>query len=187
MINYRSFAGGLGNNLFQFAYIYTQARKGLIPDIYLQDPKYFEGCAEEIRALYGQGVEPIDMVSIHVRRGKNPAVPNEPAYSDNPFVVNLCKTDYYTEAMNQFPGEKFLLFTDDKEFCRVTFPDIQMYEGKDEIEDFNAMAGCRGHIIANSSFSWWAAFVGGGKTVAPKNWYTDGVERTKTPDNWIRI
>ena len=187
MRNYRSIAGGLGNNLFQFAYIYAQARKGITPDIYLQDPKYFEGFEDELRSLYGQGVEPIDMVSVHIRRGKNPAVPNEPAYSENPFMVNLCNTSYYEDAMALFPDEKFLIFTDDKEFCKQTFPGIQIYEGKDDIDDFNAMAGCKGHIIANSSYSWWAAFVGNGKTVYPKHWYADGVERTKCPSNWIPV
>ncbi len=178
MINYRSFAGGLGNNLFQFAHIYAEARRGTIPDIYLQDPKYFEDVKDEIRALYGQGVEPIDMVSMHVRRTD---------YVGNSFYANLADTDYYERAMEQFPGKKFLIFSDDREFCKTAFPDIPVFEGKSEIEDWNAMAGCEGHIIANSSFSWWAAYVSGNKTVAPKAWYTDGVERTKTPDNWIKI
>lgn len=178
MRSYREFAGGLGNNLFQFAHIYAQARRNEIPDIYLQDPKYFEGFEDEIRSLYSQGVEAIDMVSVHIRRTD---------YVNNPFYVNLCETDYYNQAMNQFSDEKFLIFSDDREFCKTAFPGIQIFDGKTDIEDFNAMAGCKGHIIANSSFSWWAAFVGGGKVVAPKQWYSDGVERTKLPVSWIQI
>ena len=53
------------------------------------------------------------------------------------------------------------------------------------------MAGCKGHIIANSSFSWWAAYIAPqeGKVVAPSalNWHPDGVERTKCPKEWVRI
>lgn len=179
MRSYREFAGGLGNNLFQFAHIYAQARRGDIPDIYLQDPKYFEGFEEEIRSLYGQGVEPVDMVSIHVRRTD---------YVGNSFYVDLANTTYYDEAIKEFPGAKFLVFSDDRDFAAQLFPEHQIYEGKDEMDDFNMMAACSGgHIIANSSFSWWAAFVGGGKTVAPKSWYSDNVERTVCPDNWIKI
>lgn len=178
MISYRSFAGGLGNNLFQFAHIYAQARRGEIPDFYLQDPKYFEGFEEEIRSLYSQGIEPVDMVSIHVRRTD---------YIGNSFYLDLVNTTYYDEAIREFPKAKFLVFSDDRDFAAKLFPDFQIYEGKDEIDDFNMMAACSGHIIANSSFSWWAAFVGGGKTVAPKEWYTDGVERTVCPKEWIKI
>lgn len=178
MRSYREFAGGLGNNLFQYAYIYAQARKGEIPDFYLQDPKYSEGFHEELRSLYGQGVEPVDMVSIHVRRTD---------YVDNPFYIDLTQTDYYEKALEQFPDEKFLVFSDDREFAKQLFPDFQVYEGVNEIDDWNMMAGCKGHIIANSSFSYWAAFVSGNKTVAPKDWYTDGVERTVCPDNWIKL
>ncbi len=169
----------MGNNLFQFAYLYSQARKGEIPDIYLQDPKYFEDFAGEIKSLYGQGVEPIDMVSIHVRRGD---------YIKNPFYVDLSETTYYEDAIAKFPKDtKFLVFSDDREFATKLFPEYQVYEGKDEIDDFNAMAGCQGHIIANSSFSWWSAYISGKKTIAPLRWHPDGIERTVCPDNWIRL
>ena len=51
------------------------------------------------------------------------------------------------------------------------------------------MASCVGHIIANSSFSWWGAFISPytKKVIAPKNWYTDNIERTKCPNNWIKL
>lgn len=182
MRSFRSFAGGLGNNLFQFAYIYAQARKGIIPDVYLQDPAHFAGFEDEIRSLYGAGLEPVDMVSIHIRRGD---------YVNNPFYVNLCETDYYEHAMELFPGKKFLVFSDDRDFARTVFPDLEVYEGKDEVDDFNMMASCSaGNIIANSSFSWWCAFVNPSKTkkvVSPINWYSDGVDRTKCPEEWLRI
>jgi hypothetical protein len=178
MIPIETLTGRLGNKMFQYAYLYAQSRKGEIPDVYVQDPAHFVGYKEEIRAIYGQGVEPIDMVSIHVRRGD---------YVNNPFYVNLCDTDYYERAMEEFPGEKFLIFSDDRDFAAKAFPGIQIYEGASELEDMNAIMGCKGHIIANSSFSWWAAFVSGNKTVGPKSWYSDGIERTKLPDSWIRL
>lgn len=177
MIDLRTHFGGLGNRLFQLAYLYKQARAGTISDIYLQDSTFFEPYAEEIKALYSQGIEKTDMVSLHVRRGD---------YVGNPFYVDLNETEYYEDAIAQFPNEKFLVFCADRqegsndesdlEWCKQKFqgPQFEFYTGKDEIEDFNAQAGCKAHIIANSSFSWWTAFVGGGKTVAPSKWYADG-------------
>lgn len=190
MIRPRKIFGGLGNQLFQYAYIYSQARSGLIPDIYIQDPKYFEAHKDEIRSLYSGDIKPIDMVSLHVRRGD---------YVNNPFYVDLAETDYYDEAMAVFPDSKFLVFCADRQpgsddgqdmkWCKERFKGRQFafYQGADELKDFNTMAGCKAHIIANSSFSWWAAYVSGNKTVAPKQWFTDGRPGIPFPANWITI
>lgn len=193
MRSYRALAGGLGNNLFQFAYIYAQMREGNIPDIYLQDPKYFDKCRSEIQAMLGEGVGYLPFVSLHVRRGKNPALPEEPAYAENPFYVNLSETDYYDRAIALFPDKKFLVFTDDPEYCKKRFSDtdrFQVMEGGTDIEDLNMMASCEAMIMANSSFSWWAAYINPNPTkkiIAPKAWYADGIERTKLLDNWTAI
>jgi hypothetical protein len=199
MIEFRQLRGGFGNQLFQFAKLYTEARKGLIPDIYVQDEKHFADYKDEVRLMYGQGVESIDMVSLHIRRGD---------YVNNPFYIDLTKGSYYKEAVDQFPGERFLVFCADRQpgsddiedmqwcarFLSNMFPEeigrFDFFQGRNELEDFNAMAGCKGHIIANSSFSWWAAYVSGNETVAPKLWFTDGKDRgsiVTSPDNWTRL
>ena len=198
MTNRRETFGGLGNWLFQSAYLYAQMRKGEIPDIYVQDEKYFKDYAEEIKALHKAGIEPIDMVSLHIRRGD---------YVGNPFYTDLTETDYYQKALAEFPEETFLVFCADRQpksddqsdrkwvqkWLNEEFPDrkFQFFDGKDEVEDFNAQAGCKGHVTANSSFSFWSAFVGGGETVYPSldKWYADGLERTKfePQDNWKAI
>jgi len=166
-------------------------KKGKIPDVYVQDPKYFDKYKDDIKQMFGTGIEPIDMVAIHVRRAGNPSLLSEPKYSDNSFYVNLMNTDYYPTAMCEFPNEDFLIFSDDIEWCKKQsiFSGCEFSEGKSDVEDMNLMAGCKSYIIANSSFSWWAAYLGGGKTIAPsiQNWYTDGIERTKCPREWIRI
>jgi hypothetical protein len=192
MVNRRDIFGGFGNSLFQYAYLYSKFRTGQIPDIYVQDEKYFSEYKDELRALFGGGIEPIDMVSLHVRRGD---------YIGNPFYTDLTKTDYYERAMAEFPDAKFLVFcadrqpkSDDKtdmEWVKERFqgPQFQFFQGKDEIEDFNAQAGCKGHITANSSFSWWTAYVGGGKTITPKasDWFSDGYVRISIPNDWIEL
>lgn len=190
MIDLRTHFGGLGNRLFQYAHIYAQARKGEIPDIYLQDEKYFEPYGGELRQILAEGLTPVDMVSLHVRRGD---------YVNNPFYVDLTETDYYDKAIAQFPGAKFLVFCADRqagsdddadmEWCKARFKgrEFRFYQGKNELEDWNAMSSCKAHIIANSSFSWWAAYVSGNPTVAPKRWFADGIKRISIPETWTTL
>lgn len=174
--------GRLGNSLFQYAYIYAQSKTSE-QDIYLQDPAYFAGYEDEIRELFQHTRSDVDMVAIHVRRGD---------YVNNPFYVDLTNTNYYFKAMKLFPlGTKFLVFSDDIEWCKTYFvgKEFEFSENRNELEDLSLMASCKGIIIANSSFSWWGAFLGSKdkKVIAPKEWYTDLEERTKCPKTWIRI
>lgn len=187
MINPDQLFGRMGNRLFQMAYIYSHCLDGKIPNVYLQDPAHFERHGKSIKEIFSNGIGFIkDTVSIHVRRGD---------YVDNPFYVDLSKTDYYQKAIAMFPGKDFMVFSDDPGFCGG----LEIFSGRsfhiirkgNELEDFNMMASCEHSIIANSSFSWWAAYLkqGDGIVIAPsvKNWHPDGVERTKCPAEWIRI
>ncbi len=181
MVPYHKLFGRLGNQMFQGAYIYSQMKKGKIDDIYVQDPYYFDEYRDEIRKLYGTGVGQINKVAIHVRRGD---------YVDNPFYVDLTKTDYYLKGMELFPDDGFIVVSDDIEWCmkQPMFKGCEFYS-KSEVDDMNYIASCKGIIMANSSFSWWASYLSNAKVVAPSvaNWYSDGVERTICPKEWIRI
>lgn len=181
MIPIERLTGRLGNKMFQYAYLYSQARKGEIPDVYVQDEEYFVEYRDEIKAMFSQDIpDETDMVAIHVRRGD---------YVNNPFYVNLMDTDYYDKAMQIFPDEKFIVFSDDIEWCKKQdlFDGCAFSERNDEITDMNLMASCKGVITANSSFSWWAGYLSNGIVVAPLEWYTDGFERTICPEEWIRV
>lgn len=171
--------GRIGNSMFQYAFLYTYAKDHDI-DYYFQDPKFFDRYAEDIKYLFGQDITPIDQVAIHVRRGD---------YVNNPFYVDLFQTNYYEKAMAQFPSESFLLFSDDIEWCKEQkiFEHCDFSEGNDEVTDMNLMAGCKGIIMANSSFSWWAAYLSDAKVIAPRAWYADQIERTVCPKQWKRI
>lgn len=181
--------GRLGNRLFQSAYIYAQFRDGKVPDIYLQDLNYFDKYRDELQQLWKQDGEPLDYISIHVRRGKNPSVPSEPSYSENSFYAHL-GLDYYQKAIEQFPNQLFHIFTDDPGWCMqqdVFYNNpCAIITNTTDLEDFSAMSRCKGHIIANSSFSWWAAYLGGGKTVAPQKWFANNT-RINYPKDWIVI
>lgn len=182
--------GRAGNRMFQSFYLYAQEREGNLPDRYVQDCKYFDKYRSELMQMaFGKNFSDYDpRVSIHVRRGKNPSVPEEPNYSDNPFYVDLTKTDYYQKAMKELPGWEFVVFSDDIEWCKQQemFKGCHFQQGTEE-EDFEAMAKCIMHIIANSSFSYMAAYLGGGKTIYPKQWFADGIKRVGTPEDWICV
>lgn len=171
--------GRLGNRMFQMAYIYAQYKDGIIPDIYLQDPKYFDKYRAEIRHLFGQGKKD-NRIALHIRRGD---------YVNNPFYVNLIDDGYYGRAMHLFPGERFFVFSDDIEWCKKAFADLpcDFSEGKSAEEDLKSMSGCKGIIMANSSLSWWGAYLGNGKVVYPKKWFSDGVKRVGFLEEWICI
>ena len=173
MKDIRNYMGGFGNRLFQFAFLYSQVREGSLPDIYLQNYKLFNKYRSEFRAMFEEGIIPSNYVSLHVRRGD---------YVNNPFYVDLTQTDYYDKAIAEFPNEKFLVFCADRQdgsddlldqdwvmsLLTTKYGDrFKLFKGFNELEDFNAMAGCKGHIMANSSFSFWASYIGEGKTVAP--------------------
>lgn len=187
--------GGLGNLLFKEAYIWAQMRDGVIPDIYVQSSQYWTKYRQEIKQRFASGIGHDDRVALHIRRGDYLKV--------SQFHVNLWDTSYYQEAVKLFPKDtKFLVFCkdnqseaqdqDDMEWCERNIPllgiDFELYDHTTETEDLNAMGACRGLIGANSSFSWWAAFLGNAKQIVfPKNWFVDNVQRTELLPYWTTI
>ena len=162
MRNIHYFSGRMGNEMFRHAYLYAQMRDGIIPDIYVQDYRYFEKYANEIKQIFGEGIGYLEQVGIHIRRAANPTNSAEPKYSENPFYVDLCSTDYYERAMAMFPDDNFLVVSDEPKWCREKFKDnprVQVMDKGDKVNDFNHLASCKHLIIANSSFSYWAAYL----------------------------
>jgi len=193
MTDPRIIFGRLGNSLFQYATLYAYAKDNNT-DFYFQDPKWFEKYESEIKTLFGEGIGYLPYVAVHLRRASNPINPQEPNYSENPFYYDLSKSGYYINATNLFPDRKFLVFSDDMEFAKKYFEGDKFAfdDSPTDIESFNKMASCSDFIIANSSFSWWAAYLSpsiGKKVIAPTidKWFADGVERTICPPEWIRV
>lgn len=199
MKSVRTDIGGLGNLLFKNAYLWAQMREGVIPDVYVQSESYFTKYRDEIRMLYGQGIGFTDKVALHIRRGDYLRVPE--------FHANLWETEYYRNAVSKFGDERFLVFCkdsqndaqdkDDMEWCKVNLPlrfpfaTFEFHTHTNEVDDLNTMAACRGIIGANSSFSFWAAYLGNPqkRVIMPResSWFTDGAERTELPDTWEKI
>ncbi len=183
MVNPDKLFGRLGNRMFQAAYLFAQVKKGLLADVYVQDPSFFEEYEDEIKKWFGEGIGFLDYVAVHVRRGD---------YVANPFYTDLSQTDYYEKAMNLFPVDKFLFFSDDIAYCKEKWQGERFHyvETGNEVDDFNLMASCKHTIMANSSYSWWAGFLNHNpakKVIYPKQWFADNVIRVKFPTTWIQI
>lgn len=106
--------------------------------------------------------------SIHVRR-------KDYLQPDQMKCHGVLGMDYYFKAMSLFTDAKFLVFSDDIEWCKEMFPpDCLFIEGEKDIIDLFIMSRCKSHIIANSTFSWWAAWLNDNKVVAPRKFFVDG-------------
>ena len=135
-------------------------------------------------------------ISIHVRRGDY--VNNASANSFH----GLCDLDYYYKAVNDIRCNKqvdlICIFSDDIDWVKqnlfIEGVDI-IYVSEfvdDHIQEFEIMKQCQHNIIANSSFSWWAAFLNSNPekiVIAPKKWFNDESINTSDlcPQEWIRL
>jgi Glycosyl transferase family 11 len=134
-------------------------------------------------------------VSIHVRRGDY--VTNQAASGFH----GTCPLTYYQQAIRelkaQFPVHCAFVFTDDVEWVTenfsidLPFEVVAPDESRTPAEDIRMMAMCRHHVIANSSFSWWGAWLSeqNGSIVAPKRWFANEQANAEhiVPKHWIRL
>jgi len=181
----------------------------IVYDGYWQSYKYFTGSAERLRkdlVLSDSLLLPADLdgeitenksVSIHIRRGDYLSFPNRLIYS-------YCGPDYYRSAIayisGKVPDAIFFVFSDDIEWVKRNYtflPKATKYvihnEDPSDCIDISLMRKCRHNIIANSTFSWWGAFLGEQKNkivIAPRNWYNnkpDFILRDLITSEWILI
>ena len=150
---------------------------------FFQTEKYFKHIEKQIRKdftfkdeikdecddLIKQFTNPI---ALHIRRGD--------------FVWNNknhppLSLDYYESALKLFDSDReVIIFSDDTEWCKNQdiFADdrFAVAEGGDQFYDMCLMSMCDDFIIANSTFSWWGAWLGNrGKVVAPKQWFGEAL------------
>ena len=169
---------------------------------YFQTEKYFADYRNDILDLFDPSDSAKQQVleeefklgagtfcSIHVRRGD---------YLTFPDFHPVLGMDYYTSAMGLIheidPTTKFLVFSDDIEYCKTMFGDKVLYiENADPFINLLLMSRCNHNIIANSSLSWWGAWLrtSAGTTVAPAAWFGPRYEHLNTedllPKNWEKL
>lgn len=194
-------------------YSYNPFIKDLEGDYYLegfwQTEKYFREIADSIRKDFtfrdftdarNLELEKIirnsSSVSIHVRKGKD--------YKKR-ITKGTCNIDYYKKAIEvinkKVDNPKFFIFSDNIEwckdnlsFCSPTYVDWNPGSGKGNHLDMQLMTGCKYNIVANSSYSWWGAWLNSNPekiVVAPQIWFNEKYSSFDTsdiiPEDWIKL
>lgn len=176
---------------------------------YWQSEHYFIDVAQIIRAdftfrqpLSGRNlelakeIETVNAVSLHVRRGDYVSDPKTMATngicSPSYFEAAICHISAYVDAPH------FYVFSDDMEWVRANL-NIDEYpccyvdhnSGMDSYNDMRLMSLCRHHIIANSSFSWWGAWLNPRDdkiVIAPQRWFANGTNtKDLLPLDWVAL
>lgn len=156
---------------------------------FFQSEEYFKESQGIIQQLLtpkiGHGIK-YDHAAIHVRRGDYLSLSKEYVQLD---------MDYYQKAMQLVGSTNYIVFSDDIAWCKQNFhgDNITFSENKTAVEDLALMLSCEHIIIANSSFSWWGAYLNKNPSkivVAPEKWFGSGLpHNTKDllPKTWIQI
>lgn len=178
-------------------------------DGYWQSPRYFADIEDVIRkdftlrigpdavnAAVAENISKAQSVSIHVRRGDYVSSRAVGQYHGSTTL------DYYNRAVRELAkrvtSPEFFVFSDDPEWVKANLilaaPTTYIEHNPPEkgYEDLRLMTLCRHHIIANSSFSWWGAWLAGhrdGMVIGPKKWLNDPAISTEDlmPKGWIRL
>lgn len=177
---------------------------------YWQSEKYFKEIEDIIRNEFTIVTPPSkqnrelinkiineNAISIHVRRGDyvNDKHTNQ--------VHGVCSLSYYYEAIELMNSKNsnpvFYIFSDDIEWAKknLLFKKEKIFidfNDKSNYEDMRLMSNCKHHIIANSSFSWWGAWLNNSKSkivIAPKIWFNNSDWNNQTTDliplYWTRL
>ena len=159
-----------------------------------QSEKYFADIADKVRKAF---IFPRPMlrhnsptIALHIRRQD---------YVGLQHFHGLPTLDYYRAAVEYIltkmgPAMVFV-FSDDRQWCRENLPaDFRVVERTTKYEDLQMMAECTHIVTANSSFSWWAAWLGDNRSnsvvIAPKKWYTNPAmsdDGDLVPERWVKI
>tara|TARA_R100001163_G_scaffold65613_1_gene63531 strand:- start:2941 stop:3720 length:780 start_codon:yes stop_codon:yes gene_type:complete len=173
---------------FKYTPIPQVAESLCIDSSYLQSEKYFahnrdlilstiklsKGDESYLREKY----KDLDSTTaMHIRRG------DYLQYSDR--HTNLTDTDYYKKALDYLKPEKVLIFTDDPAWAKDNFSEYTVVEETQDYLEIFLMSYCRDNIIANSTFSWWGAWLNDNptkKVVAPKDWFGPAIPNDEAID-----
>lgn len=157
----------------------------------------FPALTGELNINIRHSIENSNSVSVHIRRG-------DYLLPKNNAVHGLLPLSYYREAIHYLEAKidspVFYVFSDDPEWVRANLhaeADIHYVTGNENnrsFVDMQLMSCCNHNIIANSSFSWWGAWLNSTANkiiVAPRQWFVDPVKnalyKNIVPQEWIRL
>lgn len=133
---------------------------------YLGSEKYFKHCEDLIRYYFTLKEIPVD------DEYKDCIIVQ---YRDYPsFATGFARLDwnnYYKQALKQFPDREIVVVTDNVKKAKEVIKLDCKYIHKTPIHDFYILSRAKYLIMANSTFSWWGAWLSRAQTVAPLNWY----------------
>ena len=153
---------------------------------FFQTEKYFKHIENEIRNIFSfrdeikkecdvYSFETKNSISLHVRRTDYLGIQN---------VLPVCSIEYYSRALDILESKNKIcfVFSDDLNWCRqqtLFQKDNIIFVDKDVYVCLYLMTLCDYHILANSSLSWWGAWLSNSKqVVTPKNWFANGIHNT---------
>lgn len=157
---------------------------------FYQSWRHFDHCKPLIKCYFTTASMhykiTVDACAIHVRRGD---------YLNRNSILTVQPMEYFKRAIERFPvNTNFLVFSDDIAWCKEQFLGNRFCfsESKDEITDLSMMIACsRGHIISNSTFSWWGAWLSDSPIkVAPphERWFVNKRKAKHIiPPDWITL
>lgn len=189
---------------------YDPAFETLVPPVrlegYFPSPRYFAGHEAIVRRdlappaaedVESRRLAPLiggdDTIALHVRRGDYVSQPKINA------LMGTCSVAYYEAALAKTPGNgTVFVFSDDVAWAKGHLPQIERMvfvgEGSPRpgLADLWLMTLARHHIIANSSFSWWGAWLArrqDGETITPARWFANSAHDVKDlfPADWTRM
>ena len=194
--------------MFQFDHETLNLPDGVYLDGYWQSEKYFADIVGTIRQEFivktlpvgkdkelGESMASCESVNLHIRRG---------SYLNPPYnkVHGTCSLDYYFRCIEQIckkvKNPHFFIFSDDPEWARNNLKlsyltTLVDHNGADkDYEDLRLMTQCKYHILANSTFSWWGAWMSqrAEKMVfAPRQWFVKSGTNTEDllPMGWKKM
>lgn len=166
--------------------MYFEKVKKVVTHHFEFDTKLLNSHTSELsRSLFNDGKS----VSVHIRRGD---------YLEEPFRLT-CNLEYYKKAISYIKEKvndpHFYFFSDDIEWVEENFPGlnatfVNWNRSQDSWQDMYLMSLCKHNIVANSSFSWWGAWLNKNDSkivVAPSLWFKDGSKHDIQPKSWHLI
>lgn len=154
--------------------LYFKNHKSFIKNLFSVDPSYNKF----------KNLDLAKSVCIHVRRGD---------YKMFSQIFELLDINYYNTAMDYFGKDyNFIFVSNEMNWVKENFVGDNIYycESNDDIGDFTLMALCKHNIIANSTFSWWGAYLNkniDNVVIRPKKWLVNVDCNFIFPTEWIGL
>lgn len=163
---------------------------------YIREDFEFADLPDEANLKMIRKINSTPSISLHIRRGD---YVQKQRYQD---AYATCSLDYYKRAVEHIaqkvPNPTLFIFSDDIEWVKknLKLPYESVYvshnTGKKSFEDMRLMSLCSHNVIANSSFSWWGAWLNKNENkivVAPEKWFNDKkiIQTDVIPQGWIKI